>query len=269
MKTDENMIRLTEMELDNLIGESVKSVLFEKSLNRIEKYIQNNEIAIITAWRNQLVNTTDKTDTPTHIISKRGKRSEKFDTKIPFKKGESFTTAEKKYFNRQLQAALLSYGYGVTKVRGRWQEELSDNLNTDDEESFFVVNLNNDRNFKQRIFELSEKANQDAFTYSPKGSMKGYAIGTNKSSWPGYGKTVELGDFKKNITAQAMTLVGNKGFSFVKDDDEYTDSQPNSFNLRKQQRTDSPFGVLETIRSYNIVSRKLIKEEAKQFLSNK
>lgn len=267
------VIRLTESELKGMIEESVRGALFEKSLNRIEKYVRENEIAIITAWRNQFVNTTEKTDTPTHIISAKGKRGEKIDTKVPFKEEEPFTTTEKKFYNKQLQAALLSYGYGVTKVRGRWHEELSDTSNTDDEESFFVVNLPHkdgsiDEKFKQHIFELSEKANQDAFTYSPKGSMKGYAIGTNKASWPGYGKTVELGDFTKNITAQAMTLVGNKGFSFIKDGDNYTESQPNSFKLRKQQRTNSPFGVLETIRSYNIVARKLIMEEAKQFMSN-
>ena len=264
---------LTESQMKQIIKECVEHLLTEKTLNRIEKYVQDNEIAIITAWRNQFVNVTDKTDVPTHIKTQKGKRGNKIDTQVPFEVGEPFSTTEKKYYNRRLKAALLSYGYGVTKVRGRWHEDLSDNTNTDDEESFFVVNLPRkdgtlDENFKQHIFDLSEKTNQDAFTYSPKGSTKGYAIGTNQASWPGYGNTVELGNFMKNITAQAMTLVGNRGFSFIKDND-YTENQPNSFSLRKQQRTNSPVGILETIYSYNIVSRKLITEEANGFLSSK
>ena len=277
------IIKLTKKKLMGTIEECVNRmlntdgnipevVLNEKSLNRIEKYVQENEIAIITAWRNRFVNVTDKTDTPTHIRAQKGKRSEKIDTKVPFEDGEEFTTTEKKYYNKKLQAALLSYGYGVTKVRGRWHEDMSNSSDTDDEESFFVVNLPRkdgsiDEHFKERIFELSEKTNQDAFTYSPMGTTKGYAIGTNNSSWPGYGQSVELGDFMKNITAQAMTLVGNKGFSFVNDDSAYTDSQPNSFQLRKRQRTNSPAGVLETIESYNILSRRLITEDAMKFLS--
>jgi len=263
---------IKESDFRKIVKESVKRVLFEKTLNRVEQYVQDYEIAIITAWRNQFVNATDNTDRPTHIKTEKGQRGKKIDTQIPFDDGEQYTTVEKKYYNKQLQAALLSYGYGVTKVRGKWQEELS-NPNSDDEESFFVVNLPRrdgtvDENFKQHIFELSEKSNQDAFTYSPKGSTKGYAIGTNNASWPGYGKCVELGNFTKNITAQAMTLVGNKGFSFINADTEYTNSQPNSFQLRKQQRkNNSPIGVLETIESYNVITRRLITEEAKRFLS--
>lgn len=279
------VIKINEKDIKKTVEETINeyvgcnttsnedSILNEKSLSRIERYVQENEIAIITAWRNQFVNVTDKTDIPTHIKAKKGKRSEKIDTNIPFEQGEAFTITDKKYYNKQLQAALLHYGYGVTKVRGRWHEELSsDNNQTEDEESFFVVNLprkdgNVDKNFYQHIFELSEKAKQDAFTYSPMGTTKGYVIGTNNSSWPGYGKIVELGNFMKNITAQAMTLVGNKGFSFIDDGGEYIENQPNTFQLRKQKRMQSPVGVLETIESYNIISRRLIMEEAARFLS--
>lgn len=263
---------IKETDFRDIVKENVKRVLFEKTLNRVEQYVRDYEIAIITAWRNQFINATDKTDRPTHIKTEKGQRGKKIDTQIPFDDGEQYTTVEKKYYNKQLQATLLNYGYGVTKVRGRWHEELS-NPNSDDEESFFVVNLPRkdgtvDKNFKQHIFELSEKTGQDAFTYSPKGSTKGYAIGTNNASWPGYGKSVELGNFTKNITAQAMTLVGNNGFSFLNTDTEYTNSQPNSFLQRKQQRkNNSPVGVLETMESYNVIARRLITEEAREFLS--
>ena len=65
-----------------------------------------------------------------------------------------------------------------------------------------------------------------------------------------------------------MTLVGNKGFSFLNADTEYTNSQPNSFLQRKQQRkNNSPVGVLETMESYNVIARRLITEEAREFLS--
>ena len=151
---------------------SEKRVLFEKTLNRVEQYVRDYEIAIITAWRNQFINAKDKTDRPTHIKTEKGQRGKKIDTQIPFDDGEQYTTVEKKYYNKQLQATLLNYGYGVTKVRGRWHEELS-NPNSDGEESFFVVNLPRkdgtvDKNFKQHIFELSEKRDKMLLLIVPK-----------------------------------------------------------------------------------------------------
>ena len=54
--------------INNRIKSVVREeILIETTLNRIEEYVKNNEIAIITAWRNQFVNITNATDKPTHI----------------------------------------------------------------------------------------------------------------------------------------------------------------------------------------------------------
>ena len=126
--------------INNRIKSVVREeILIETTLNRIEEYVKNNEIAIITAWRNQFVNITNATDKPTHI--KRGKvngKRRRVNTGIEFEVGEPFSTTGKKWYNKKLQAALLALGYGVIKVRGRWHEELSDDSDTDDEESFLL-----------------------------------------------------------------------------------------------------------------------------------
>ena len=68
---------IKETNFRDIVKENVKRVLFEKTLNRVEQYVRDYEIAIITAWRNQFINATDKTDRPTHIKTEKGQRGKK------------------------------------------------------------------------------------------------------------------------------------------------------------------------------------------------
>ena len=182
-------------------------------MNEIEKYIQEHEIAIISVGSSGGME--PKIHTDSHILTTR------------------------------IRAVLLSYRYGIKRVSGRGNEEISHDQVIDDEDCFIVVNLPRkdgtvDEDFKERIFNLSERMGRDTFSYSPKDSTKGYAIGTSKASWPDYGKSVELNDFIRDIT----TLV-------------------------KSDRNDgcslTPLGSLDTLYNYNNLSRRLIMEDAHLF----
>jgi hypothetical protein len=59
--------------------------------------------------------------------------------------------------NRQLKAVLLNKGYGVTDVDGTYVEDFgTDAAKEVKEDSFFVVNLKDDPNFKDTITGLGE-----------------------------------------------------------------------------------------------------------------
>ena len=121
-------IVLTEDKLRSLIRTELNNVLNESTMNRISDYIRNYECAIITAWRNTLQDTTDNTFKPSHISHNKEKVNGKVigrGKKVagePMQNGEDFSTEEKKYYNRELKAALLSLGYGVTQIRGSYKE---------------------------------------------------------------------------------------------------------------------------------------------------
>lgn len=216
---------LNENKLKSIIRESINKMLNESTLNRIEEYIKNEECAIITAWRDTLQNVTKETFTPKHITHEKGHRGNKIVTDAMFNVGDKFSTEEKKFYNRELKAKLLKYGYGVTQVRGTYRESGIEGQ----EESLFVVNRNNDPNFKDVLFKLSEYYNQDSFLYSPKGTTEGYLIGTNTYDYPGYKNTVRSGQFRKNIQSMFMSRIGNKGFSFT-DGKEIDKTDPDRFN---------------------------------------
>lgn len=240
---------INENKLRGIIRESLYNVLTESTLNRIENYIENQECAIITSWRDKLQNVTKNTFTPKHISHEKGKRGNKIIGDV-MNNGDSFSTEEKKFYNRELKAKLLKLGYGVTQVRGSYRESGNPE---GQEESLFVVNLNNDPDFKKNIFKLSEYYNQDSFMYSPKGTSDGYLIGTNNFDFPGYGNEIRSGSFRKKVQSMFMSRIGNKGFSFTdgekidrKDperkqkldngDNNYEDDSPMTFQDRKRER---------------------------------
>lgn len=183
----------------------------ESSLNPISMWVESMECGFVTAWRTRYENITDGAFKPVHQADgydrKVGKRSwKRGDT---FKEGDTFTVFEKRFYNKELNAALLQLGYGVTKVRGVFGEEGCTGCDTGREESFFVVNLHQDPDFKRRLFRLSEYYNQDCFMYSPLGSDEGVDIGTNAAEWPGYGNEVRTGSFRRPVQARNMSGTGN------------------------------------------------------------
>lgn len=245
-------ITINEDKLRGIIRESICQILTESTLNRIESYINDQECAILTAWRSTLKDVTKNTFMPKHISHRRGDRANKL-VGVPFNVGEDFTDEEKKYYNRELKAKLLSLGYGVTQVRGSYRES---GKPEGQEESLFIVNRNNDPNFKENIFKLSEYYNQDSFMYSPKGTSEGYLVGTNMCDFPGYGNEIPSGAFRKNVQSMFMSRIGNKGFSFTNGekinksdpnrnekldngDNNYEDDAPMTFQDRKEKRVKS------------------------------
>lgn len=281
---------LTEDKLRNIVKEEISNALNESTMNRVADYIKNYECATITAWRNTLQDTTDSTFKPNHISHNKEKINGKVvgrGIKIigePMQQGEDFSTEEKKYYNRELKAALLSLGYGVTQIRGSYKEC---GQTESQEESLLVVNLKDDPKFKEKIFKLSEYYNQDSFMYSPKGSDEGILIGTNNAPFPGYKNEIPNGKFKRDVQSMFMSRIGNKGFSFTNGekvnknvpnreekldngDNNYETDEPLTFSDRKKQRMGESAERLlqiETYDRYGINAKRAIKYYANNLLN--
>jgi len=201
--------------------------LVNEGLNRIEQWINTTEIAIMSAWRDKLVNVTPNT----YIDREVGNPDDEED------RTGYFSKKEKKERNSELKSTLIysDLGYGVTEVLGSYIEGYSPKENKGKEikeESFFIVNKDNKPNFKENIFKLAEYYNQDSFIYKHVNS-NAILVGTNSGEHPAKGG--DLGDFIKDCAMQFMTKIGNKGFVFGHSD-EVTDAKPTSFNDRKYNR---------------------------------
>lgn len=225
-----------ENKVKTIIKEAVQDAINESNLNRVLSWMNQYDIACVTAFRNEFKNSTPKTldDRPQELIDM-DKENGVVNTidKTPYK----YTHSEKVSRNKKLKASLLSLGYGVTNIHGNYIEhygtidavELGEN-------SFFVVNLNNDSNFKQHIFELSEYYNQDCFLFKPKGSDEAYNIGTNYGEYPGYGNEDNLGKLHINIDNEFLSRVGNASFAFTNKENPKQDNREYNFHTRKQDR---------------------------------
>ena len=66
----------------------------------------------------------------------------------------------------ELQLQLRRLGYGVTKITG-WYQEKDKEMSR--ENSFLTVNLNDESSFREDIFKLSERYEQDCFLYKKAG----------------------------------------------------------------------------------------------------
>lgn len=239
-------ITITESELKSIIKDAIN----ESSLNRVLSWMNQYDIACLTAFRGEYKNATPNTkdDRPQDLVG----------SDMPYK----YTTKEKVARNRELKASLLSLGYGVTNIRGNYIE----NYGTIDavelgESSFFVVNLKDDPNFKQNIFELSEYYNQDCFLFKPKGSDEAYNIGTNYGEYPGYGNADSIGKLHINIDNEFLSRVGNASFAFTSDDNPKQDNREYGFKTRKQDRANAIREMLEldVYENYSRGSRMSIK----------
>lgn len=202
----------------------------ESSLNRILSWIENNDIATITAFRSTLTDVTDKTFMGDNEIN------------------HKFSKEENRERNRGLKAKLLTLGYGVTNIHGSWIEGIGGGDSTEvAEESFFVVNLNNDESFFDNLFKLSEYFNQDSFLYKQKGDDTAYLVGTNNADFPGYGEKVPTGTLT-TLPSKFMSRIKNAAFAFVDKDkwivkdkksdltDDDMNDYENSYSWRKDDK---------------------------------
>ena len=92
--------------------------------------------------------------------------------------------------NRELQETLRAMGYGVIKLQGFYAEVGQD---VSKENSFLVFDQNDDPNFYDNLYKLSEKFDQDCFLYKAAEEDVAYLIGTNEDFIRDNGERVEVG----------------------------------------------------------------------------
>jgi hypothetical protein len=149
---------------------SFKQVFTESSLSRLLQHNLSNDCGALTAFR------------------KARNCGE----------GEPYSYKEKQQRNKSLVAKLLSKGYSVTAIRGKYPE--GDNVIY--ENSFFVVDVEDKGNLEQDLFELGKYFEQDSVLIIPKQSLdspdednRPYLLGTNScpNNFVGYGKKEYFG----------------------------------------------------------------------------
>lgn len=180
--------------------------IVESSLSRINKYIENNQCAVISAFRNKLTNCLFSEDDERRV-------------NIYDNKGR----------NKKLLSSLLVVGYDVTKVKGTYVENyMQENAVEVKEDSYFVVNSNNDPNFIKNIIKLGEIFCQDSVFIFDFGDN--YVFGTNNSNYPGLGVKYNKGKFHPGREGEFMTRVHGRPFTV----ENFKDLQINSKRLVKE-----------------------------------
>ena len=171
----------------------------ESSLSRVYRFIQKTDVAIITGFRDDPFDLSKCAPGVSLFVSE----------------PENARKANM-LRNRNLKAALLSLGYGVTKVRGTYIEDFETPQAVEvGENSLIVVNLEDDSNFINKIIMLGKKFCQDSVLIVPKGGKDAYLYGTNKSQFPGLDQKIKVGDLKMGDESEFMTRVGGRPFTFA------------------------------------------------------
>lgn len=122
-------------------------------------------------------------------------------------------------WNHDLKAVLLKLKYGVTKIKGCYKEKGQDKESS--ENSYLAVNLNNDPDFYNNLFKLSEGYNQDSFLYKKAGDDTAYLIGTNECGFPEYGEKINVGKFSANVNLndENYSKLNKRNFAFKRKDE--------------------------------------------------
>lgn len=134
--------------------------------------------------------------------------------------GVKVPTEENKKRNIVLAKALKRYGYDITVVDGYYREQ--DEPKQTREDSFFVVNIKDDPQFKKHICDLGEEFDQDSVAYLPKGSLtkdgkeKPYLIGTSKDAVSlKYGETLNFSGTNFGTKSEIRTQINGRPFHFT------------------------------------------------------
>ena len=211
-------MKITKKEIKQIIKEEI-SKINESSLSRLYKHMLEHDTAIFTGFRNDVDDVSNCTE-------------KAVEPGIP-----------NDIRNRDIKAYLLSKGCGVTKVDGSYIEDFETPQAVEvSEDSLFVVNLTDNPHFFNTVIALGEKYCQDSVLIIPKGLEKpAYLVGTNKSSFPGYGNKIDIGSPKFGKDAQFMTKVRGRPVTLAED-------------------------TLETVRSYSFMGRWAIDTIAKKVI---
>ena len=186
-----------------------KRYLNESSLSRLYRHMAAHDTAIVTAFRG------DPSDDSVCADATEAGTTEDENAEIQ--------AAQRR--NRDLKAALLSMGYGVTAVDGSYIEHFNTPAAYEPsaEDSFFVVNLKDipSSKFFDSIIPLGQKYCQDSVMLVPKGAEGAFLYGTNNAEFPGYGSKVDLGSATFGKEAEFMTKVRNRPMAFAEGLDTY------------------------------------------------
>ena len=176
--------------MKKILKEWNEFLLLEKSMSRMLQHIQGHDTAFVTAYRND----------PTDFTKCMPSHSQNPDNKER---------------NKELKSSLFENGYGITSVMGSYIEGFKTKAAKEvKEHSFFVVNLEDDEDFRDEIFKLSEFYCQDSFLFVNKGGQEAFLVGTNKDDFPGYGKEAPQGPFVGGEEAEFMSRVGQRPVHF-------------------------------------------------------
>lgn len=148
--------------------------------------------------------------------------------------------------NEVLGYALQKLGYGITKVLGTYEEQISGY--TSKEYSWFVVNRNNDPKFFDKISKFGKIDEQDTILYIPKNGLMNiksvFLFGTNPNDYCDVGQKTYASDIKFGKSDNSMlTVISHKPFYFKFQANQLLDSE----NLTLKPH--SPLYVMELIDS--------------------
>ena len=207
---------------NNIINSKNKK-LNESNINRMLHWLKNCDCAFISAFRDEFKDIRDKDATY-------------FGPNRDWEEGKKFTHEENRQKNKLMVAELLQLGYGVTKIKGVYPEGMTDESS---EESYLVVNRNNDENFLSNLQRIAEFYNQDSIYYKEAGAEEGHLIGTNGFGWPEYHEKGDGSKLQVGTASNYMSRVGNHAFSFVGKDSEKTANRKEAMDsIEKSKGTD-------------------------------
>ena len=182
-----------------------RNYLTESSLSRLRKHMLEHDSGTITAFRSA----------------------------EDCGRGKELTKKENKARNKVLLANLRKEGYGITKVKGSYIENYgSADAQEVGEEVFFVVDINDKGNLRQKLMQLGEKFEQDSILFIPAGAEEGQLIGTNDcpDSYPGYRRVEKLSNPVFGKQGEFMTKVRGRPFIL---ESEISDVLPLLSNMGK------------------------------------
>lgn len=192
----------------------VPEILTESSMSRIVSLTEKYDCAILTAFRDKLINCLNAEDVVGEL-------------NIRDNKGR----------NKALKAYLLNKKYAITNVKGNYIENYVSEKQKEldakskevvvrpepkekSEDSFFVVNINDDPNFIDEIIKLGKLFCQDAVMIFEKDSGSKYLYGTNKAEYPGLDETESFSHYNFGAEAQFMTKINGRPFNAYNPDKE-------------------------------------------------
>lgn len=229
---------LNEKDYSNLNNnQKVPEILIEASMGRILSLTKKYDCAIITAFRDKLINCLNTED----VFAK-------------------INIYDNKGRNKALKAHLLYNKYALTNVKGNYIEnyvsEKQKELDAKSEEeveirpepkekiedSLFVVNLNEDPKFIDNIIKLGKLFCQDAVMIFEKDSGSKYLYGTNNSPYPGLDKTDSFSHYNFGDEAEFMTKVKGRPFHAYTPNDEELENM-NTLNKDFTKGYKKPEGI--------------------------